>query len=178
MKRTIRKWFWMWEFDKEEQWLNKMSAKGLQLCDVGYCRYVFEDGTPGEYIHRLELLDKLPSNAESAQYIRFVEDTGAEHVGSLFRWVYFRKKADENGFDLYSDIDSRIKHLIGMLWLTGILCAANLLNGAAQLNSWRLGYSSLIIVILCLSVAGLCGYGFLRLFLKTRSLKKERMLHE
>ena len=48
MKKTVHKLFWAWEFDREEKWLNDMSAKGLQLTDVGFCRYVFETGTPGE----------------------------------------------------------------------------------------------------------------------------------
>jgi hypothetical protein len=97
MARTIRKVFFAWSFDKEEKWLNEMSAKGLQLCDVGYCRYTFEEGTPGEYVYRLEMLDNMPGHAESKHYIDFIEDTGAEQIGTLGRWVYFRKKAEGGG---------------------------------------------------------------------------------
>ena len=42
MRQVIHKWFWAWEFEKEEQWLNEMSAKGLALVGIGYCRYEFE----------------------------------------------------------------------------------------------------------------------------------------
>ena len=111
MRRVIHKVFWAWEFEKEEKWLNEMSTKGLQLIDVGYCRYTFEEGTPGEYLYRIELLENSPQHAESISYIHFLEDIGVEHIGSLFRWVYFRKKAADGDFDLFSDIDSRIKHL-------------------------------------------------------------------
>ena len=31
MRQVIRKWFWAWEFDKEEQWLNDMAAKGKAI---------------------------------------------------------------------------------------------------------------------------------------------------
>ncbi len=41
MKHIIHKWFWAWDFDKEEKWLNEMSAKGLNLTGVSFCRYVF-----------------------------------------------------------------------------------------------------------------------------------------
>ena len=27
-RKTIRKWFWVWEFEKEENWLNEMAANG------------------------------------------------------------------------------------------------------------------------------------------------------
>ncbi|MBQ2899558.1 MAG: DUF2812 domain-containing protein, partial [Oscillospiraceae bacterium] len=31
MKKVIKKMFWAWDFEKEEKWLNEMSAKGLAL---------------------------------------------------------------------------------------------------------------------------------------------------
>jgi hypothetical protein len=176
MKKTIHKWFWLWDFEKEEAWLNEMSANGLHLCAVGFCKYTFEEGAPGEYIIRLEMLDKLPGHTESKQYIRFIEETGAEVIGSLFRWVYFRKKTVGEGFDLFSDTDSRIKHLDRILFLIGILCFLNLFNG---INNLRYGFSaSRIISILCFFVFGLFGCGLVRVWLKRRKLKKEKVLHE
>ena len=65
MRQTIRKWFWVWEFEKEEKWLNDMAVKGLSLVSVGFCRYEFEDSMPGEYRVRLLLLDKMPHHPES-----------------------------------------------------------------------------------------------------------------
>lgn len=87
MKKTIYKLYWAWQFDKEEKWLNECSAKGLHLCDVGLFRYTFEEGTPGAYSHKLELLENWPTHPESVAYIRFLEDTGVEMVGSILRWV-------------------------------------------------------------------------------------------
>lgn len=117
MKKTIYKLYWAWQFDKEEKWLNECSAKGLHLCDVGVFRYTFEEGTPGAYSHKLELLENWPTHPESVAYIRFLEDTGVEMVGSILRWVYFRKKTVDGPFDLFSDLDSRIKHLNRILML-------------------------------------------------------------
>ncbi len=51
MRKTIHKLFFIWDFDKEEKWLNQMAAKGLALVSVGFCKYEFEDCIPGEY-HR------------------------------------------------------------------------------------------------------------------------------
>jgi hypothetical protein len=180
MIKTIRKVFFIWEFEKEEKWLNEMSAIGLQLRGVGFCTYHFEDGIPGEYVYRLEMLDKWPSHAESVQYIRFLEDTGVEHIGSLLRWVYFRKKTNSDAFDLYSDVKSRISHLNRMLLLIGILTVVNLLNAINMLTSWiRSGLSVFpIIAILCLVILTLLGYGFIRIYTKKRNLKKEMILRE
>jgi len=108
MKHIVRKPYWNWE--KEEKWLNEMSAQGLALVDYSWCRYVFEEEPPGEYIYRIELLDFFPRNPAGIKYIRFVEETGAEFVSSYMRWVYFRKKAADGPFMLHSDIPSQIAH--------------------------------------------------------------------
>lgn len=110
ISNIVYKRFSIGGFEKEEKWLNEMSAKGMQLVSVGFFRYEFEQGTPSEYIYRLEFLDKLPLNAESVAYIKFMEETGVDHIGSFFRWAYFRKKTTDGPFELYSEISSKIKH--------------------------------------------------------------------
>ena len=180
MKKTICKWFWTWDFEKEEKWLNEMATKGLHLCEIGYCRYVFEEGIPGEYIYRLEMLDNYPAHAKSVEYIQFLEDTEAEYIGAMLRWVYFRKKSGGSGFDLFSDIDSRIRHLNRMLPLTGFVSGLNLFNGV---NNIYIGLFSslnvhLVTGILCLSIGVMLGFGFLNLFSRKRRLEKAKILHE
>ena len=64
MKKTIYQFFSVWDYDKEETWLNDMSAKGLLLHSVGFCKYTFEEGDPGKYIYRLELLNPRLSREE------------------------------------------------------------------------------------------------------------------
>lgn len=121
MKYVIHKFFTIGQFEKEEKWLNEMSAKGMQLTDVGFCRYCFTKGNPGEYIYRLELLNHMPHHAESINYISFLEETGIEHIGSLLRWVYFRKKAGAGPFEIYSDTPSKINHYRRILFIANIL---------------------------------------------------------
>jgi hypothetical protein len=106
-------------YEKEEIWLNEMSAKGLALTDFFFCRYSFVDSAPGEYIYRIELLEHTPVHPESIKYLNFMAESGAEHILSWFRWVYFRRKSESGSFDIYSDIDSRIAHYkrISMLML-------------------------------------------------------------
>ena len=115
----IRKAYW--NYEKEEKWLNEMSAKGLALVGYTWCRYVFEDSQPGEYIYRIELLEYLPNHPLSQKYLRFMEENGVEFIASYMRWAYFRKKAADGAFDIYSDIDSKMKHYRRVNWLwTGV----------------------------------------------------------
>ena len=39
--KTIRKWFWVWDFVKEEIWLNEMAQSGWILDKVSFCTYTF-----------------------------------------------------------------------------------------------------------------------------------------
>ena len=112
MRKVIKKVFMAWEYEKEEKWLNEMAAKGLALVDYSIFRYSFEPCEPGEYTFKIQLLEHNPNHPESEQYIRFMEETGAEQVASYLNWVYFRKKTAEGPFEIFSDIESKLKHYI------------------------------------------------------------------
>ena len=177
MRTTVKKWFWVWEFDKEERWLNEMAAKGLALVGVGFCRYAFEACIPGEYQVRLELLENQLQHAESRQYIRFLEETGVEQVGNYFRWVYFRKKTADGPFDLYSDLDSRIKHLKRIIALVLPISGANLCIGFGNLTSYFAhGYSLSLVCLLNIAIGVLGCFGSWKLIKKRKRLKAEAQI--
>lgn len=172
--------FWIWDFDKEEKWLNEMAAKGLSLVAIGLGKYTFEQADPGLYSIRLEILDKWPTHPESEQYIRFIEDTGAEYLGSLTRWVYFRKKSSEGKFDIYSDFDSRITQLNRILFLLGILSATNILNGFTNAMNY-LGTKNvplLYISIMSFTIGSILLYGVCKIISKRKKLRKEKQIFE
>ncbi|SDS67464.1 Protein of unknown function [Paenibacillaceae bacterium GAS479] len=108
MKFVKRKWFW--NYEREEEWLNEMSAKGMMLTDYSWGKYVFEEGTPREYTYRIELLEQLPAHSESKAYLDSMEQNGIERVASYMRWVYFRRKSSEGVFNMYSNPESKLKH--------------------------------------------------------------------
>ncbi|MGN0631077.1 MAG: DUF2812 domain-containing protein [Ruminococcus sp.] len=179
MRKVIHKLFWVWNFDKEEKWLNEMAAKGFALVGVGFCRYEFEECEPGEYEIKLQLLGNRPCSPESQHYISFVEETGAEQVGSFNLWVYFRKKKSEGGFELFSDLDSRIKHLRRMIIMIAALSAANLCIGISNILMFFFWDSTMNIGgFINLAIALLGFAGTWRLVRKSRNLKSERRIFE
>ena len=179
MRTIIRKFFFVWDFDKEEKWLNEMAAKGLALVSVGFCKYEFEDCLPGEYKVCLQLLDKVPKHPEMQKYIEFMEETGAEHVGSFTRWVYFRKKASEGDFQLFSDNASRVKHMTTMLSFVALVVILNLLTGIENLVvAIVTGFPGNYLGFINLSI-GLIGLpGVIKLWKKRNRIKKESQLFE
>lgn len=144
------------DYQKEEQWLNEQSKKGLHLTKVQFPRYIFEEGIPGEYIYRNELLKGI-GNKQDKAYLEFLEDSGIEFVDKFGFWGYFRKKAAEGPFELYTDASSKISYLNRILYLFGFALLLNLfafimnfsLDGA---NRW-FSYVSLTCVILMCSVS-------------------------
>jgi hypothetical protein len=99
MEKIIRKVFFVWEYEKEEQWLNEMSKKGWQLIRATKWKYQFESGPSGEYTYRLELLDKSRRSKESTSYLNFLQETGIEMVGECKQWIYLRCKTADCGFE-------------------------------------------------------------------------------
>ena len=179
MRQVIRKLFFIWDFDKEEKWLNEMAAKGLNLVSVGFCKYEFEDGIPGEYKVCLQLLDKMPSHPESKKYIEFLETTGVEHVGSFTRWVYFRKKASEGDFELFSDNNSRVKYLSGVISFIALITISNLIVGIDNvfIAKWLSSpFNYIGILNLVISLVGI--WGTIRLMKKQKKIKQESQLFE
>lgn len=180
MRTTIRKWFWAWEFDQEEKWLEEMAAKGQALVSARYATYEFEECTPGEYAVRLEMLEHTPDSEEGKQYIEFVESTGAEYIGHVMKWVYFRKKTADGPFELHGDNATRIKHLGGIIRLLKPLMAVNVGMGAYNL-SIGIGLNSVVNVVcagLSAAVAWLLYRGLVKLNDKKLQLEKESQLFE
>ena len=97
-----------------------------------------------------------------------------------FRWVYFRKKADAGPFDLFSDIDSRIRQLNMMLLIPVFFGILNLWN-AVNLTKQYLHNNSitiLVFAVLTWVLFILMTYGFISLSGKKKRLKRDRMLFE
>ena len=165
--RKIWKLFFVWEFEKEEAWLNEMAMNGWVLIKIGFCNYTFMRCEPGEYTVRMEM------RGHDEAYLEFMEETGAEYIGRLLQWHYYRKKTELGSFDLFSDIDSRIAQLnrIGkMLWL---ICLANLIIGLT--NTWNTSAHLGWVNLLCATL--LC-YALGRIHGKKEALEHDRLLHE
>lgn len=183
MKHIVRKAFF--DYEKEEKYLNEMSAKGFALTDYSWCKYVFEDAPKGKYIYRLELLEKPINHPDSKKYIKFMEETGVEFVASYNRWVYFRRDAADGEFDIYSDIDSKIKHCKRIRSLFAAVMALNLVIGL--MNSFWGNTETSMGVIPVNSYIAILSYTIFALFLiflviplskKINALVKEKEIRE
>lgn len=166
-RMTVKKWIWVWDFDKEERWLNTMAQQGWVLDRVGFCRYEFIRCEPGEYTLRLEMRE------HDEGYLSFMADTGAEYVGRVVKWIYFRRKTELGPFDIFSDLDSRLEHLKRISGTLRVVGIANLVIGLA--NSMNPVVNMGWINLLC---ATLLMYALGRIEGKEEALERDRLLME
>jgi hypothetical protein len=167
--------------EKEEAWINGLCSKGLALTDVSLgCRFTFEDCEPGAYHYRTEFLGKFPRNPESRKYIQFMEDNGVEHVASFEMWVYFRKKASDGPFDIYSDLDSRLLHnrRIAVFMLLGGLVNAIFGSINIYIGVEKTSIFNIIIGFIAVPVGIGCLATWIKVRKKINALKREKTLRE
>jgi len=188
--KTVRVFF-INQHEKEEKWLNEMAAKGFAMASIrGGISYEFLKCEPGEYTYRLELLEHNVMSPESINYIQFIEDTGAEMVGSWARWVYFRKKASVGEFDLFSDLDSKVNHyirirnfLLPFMFLEFSIAALNFSGYLSNAYQYDWAAESMSSINLFYSIlTGFLGVIMLLFFLsiqkKVKALKIEQRIRE
>lgn len=182
MRKIVHRTFFAWEHEKEEDWLNSMAAQGWNLVDTTPFRYVFEQSAPGQYQYRLELLARGSAQA-TERYLRFLEETGVEHIATYFNgWAYFRKKTADGPFALFSDIDSLLRHFARirslLLGATVAVLAALVVQIVCLLSAGAVTWSAVAGMALVLAAAVFCGSGLLRIQRHMQRLRREREIHE
>lgn len=116
-KKTEYRLNFIWDYDKEEKWLNEMAKEGWRLDKYFFVRYDFVSCEPGEYEYKIQLLDEVANSVKNRDYLDFLRDMGISVVSKWFRWIYLEKKADGEPFDIFSDRNSRLKHIKSVLTL-------------------------------------------------------------
>jgi len=178
MRKVTYKLFWGWNYEKEDKWLNEMSAKGQQLVSVGLCRYEFEQGQPNQYTYCHELLQNPPPHPDGLEYIQFVEEMGAEHIGTVEGWAYFRRKSGEGEFTLFSDNASLASYNLRMLRTVFSVAIFQILLAFALpafmsyiMGGWHFSYG--ILGAISLGFAAICIHGIFRLRKRINNLKAD-----
>ena len=164
--KVVRKLFFVWNFEKEERWLNEMAMEGWTLKKVGFFKYTFEK-TADEYEIRLGMIG-IPNTAQ----LSTLKEEKVEYIGNILQWAYFRKKVADGDFELFSDLDSKIQHMKNIAYLLAVLGAVNLFYGFMLfINGSRGSIANLLAVTLLMYALG-------RIHGKKDELEKERDIHE
>jgi len=99
------------DYEKEEAFLNEMARAGWNLTAVGFCRYIFRRGNEGEFIYKLDMVERSESDEVKESYFNFLSDCGIRVVGEFKDWIYLQKPASEGPFDMKNDTYAKLRHV-------------------------------------------------------------------
>ena len=170
-KMTQFKWFWAWDDDKEEKWLEDMSRNGWHLENPGLpCVYHFIKGEPRDYSYRLDF--RTGSFKSLQEYLQICRDAGWEMLGRMSSWYYFRKECHGGEKpEFFSDKDSKVQKYRRLIIFLVVFLPI-MLNGTriifAHEASWFFTGIGIVYVFLLL----VWTYAIIRLLLRVSQLKK------
>lgn len=168
-----------WNYEKEEQAVNKKSEQGWQLIKGGCFHSVFEKDETARYRYRIDCNPKiLKDREEKERYIDFFACQGWEYVNSTFNgWNYFKKAyregADEKEYEIYTDSTSYLEMLGRWVKIARIMQWMLLAAGIVYLLL-TMGNPEAVKVLLCIEYAVLIlilQYGISKM--KTKVLKSD-----
>lgn len=153
-------WFLAWNYDNEEDHLNRSSKRGWRLSEAHMFYKVYVRDKE-EYRYRIDYnpISKLSYNDEKL-YLDTFEDMGWHYISSVVGWNYFEKKVEEGNTEedycIYTDNTSLKGALLRWIQLArileiicGIICVINLLSYfEGSKPNFLMGITSLIEVIL------------------------------
>ncbi|PWW00920.1 uncharacterized protein DUF2812 [Paenibacillus cellulosilyticus] len=116
----------VWNYERDEEWLTSLSAQGQHLVKPGTFRYRFEQDASVRYVYRLDY-HQIKEKGQLDAYYALFEDMGWEHVGSNMGWHYFRKPCveGETSTPIYTDRSSLIQLLKRVQLMLIVLAFAN-----------------------------------------------------
>lgn len=102
------KWFTIFEYEKEQDYLQDMHKSGWKFVRVtGLGMYHFEKYTPQDMVYHLDY--NKEGRAHKDEYLKMFDDCGWEYIQDHAEYSYFRKAAsegDESG-KIFCDEESR-----------------------------------------------------------------------
>ena len=107
-KKQFR-WFSIFEYEKEEEYLRGMHRDGWKLVKVnGFGVYHFEKCIPEDVVYQLDYNREGIKNKE--EYVKMFADCGWEHLMEYAGYSYFRKPAAEMKGEeaIFCDDESKI----------------------------------------------------------------------
>ena len=123
--RTVFKWFWAWQDEAEEAWLEQMALDGWHLVAIPFlASYRFEKGEPQRKVFRL---DFISSRKDYNAYRQLFQDSGWDHLGEMGGWQYFCKAAAPGETpEIYTDTASKAQKFNRVMLFLIILLPVNL----------------------------------------------------
>lgn len=171
--KRILKWFWAWQDEQEEAWLESLSReRGLHLVSVApFGVYTFNIGPPRSMIYRLDY--RYLRGQDEACYLQLFDDAGWEHVDQMSNWHYFRRpEVAGRPSEIFTDPVSKAekyRRLIPFVFLACMLLGV-LLSSSVYNRYPSVVLEALRFLLFCIFL--LLVYSLIRIGLRIRELSR------
>lgn len=175
-KKSVLKWWKAWNYQKIEEWLEKMEVSGYRLDKVSMSGLVFDfiKTEPQKARYCIDF-----SSGFSQEYFNVIKDEGWQVFEMGSGWFVFRKEYTDNPPQLYTDYDSLIERNKRLLLiLSGCFTPVFVLpiiwmNISSETN---IGFFSSILIGIIITALILYVFSMVRLIGNTQFFKKKREL--
>ena len=172
--KTVFRFFWAWNDDKEERWLGRMAVQGWHLTAPRGFFYRFAKGAPADMVYRLDYQN--PGKSGRNEYLGLFKDSGWAYVGEFANWFYFRAKAGDGPLpEIYTDLESRIakyRRLLGFLVIILIMVWTQVITSFGRPKNPGAFWHAIRVFQFAVTV--LMAYAVVRLLMKITRIKKGR----
>jgi len=137
----VFKWWWAWDYEKIEDWLEKMESGGLRLVQTSFKGTYFhlEKCVPTKARYCIDFQTKL-----TPDYMTIINDDGWRLYQIGMGWYILRKEYQDERPNLYTDFEALIarnKFLLRLIifgTLIEILCFGNMIWNVVRFPSTEL----------------------------------------
>ncbi len=146
---SVFKWWWAWDYEIIEDWLESMEAGGLRLIETRLdgTMFCFEKCDPAKARYCIDYQSKL-----TPEYLAIISDDGWKLHQIGLGWYILRKEYETERPELYTDFEGLLTRnrtlLTVMIIISAIelLCIGNLVWNAYKFpDSGNLAFVSIFI---------------------------------
>lgn len=175
-KKTEYRFFHIFQYEEEAQYLREMHAKGWEFEGLSLIRYRFRRCEPKDMVYQLDYNQEGLAHRE--EYIKMFADCGWEHMGDYLGYSYFRKPAEqmtEGEEGIFCDEESRVEMMRRvfkgrmtplLIMFLGVVCPQLVM----QIGLGHYGLAGVYAGILLIYIAIFAYFG--RLYVRYRDKKK------
>ena len=99
---------WFVDFDKEEQYLNDMAAKGWAFWHTNGVIYRFKRCRPGEFIYQIDF-DEKGKKGEVDDYVVFRSSCGDQFVHQWKNKIYWKRETASGPFEEEENVAAKLR---------------------------------------------------------------------
>lgn len=172
--KNVFRWWWSWESEKIERWIEAQEIQGWHLVQVksNLLRFQFAKGSPRTIRYVFDYQHDVDED-----YKQLYEDAGWEQMYAKNNWYLWRKSylADhpEQRPEIYSDVDSivqRNNRIKTTLLTVGLVLIPILIMNMMLQPMWQIRTTILVVYLL---IFALFLYGITRLNAQNRRLQEK-----